>query len=395
MQWYEGSSRSPWRDDLQMLNDELEDRAAAIETNVTPDTLSIGFSAMAEDVTRIMNLFAEVVASPALEESKLETIKAQSINMILHRNDDPSSIPSREVKKLVYGRTSPYVHEPNLQQIQSLTVEDVRKWIRTWERPDTAVLGIVGDFNVPAMESLIRQTFERSWTPNEPSNPPPLLPTPSLPDFTNVAGRTFIIDRPGALQASLATGEPGVQMMDPDECALDVLTDLFNGFDGTLFNQIRSKEGLAYSVGGGWTTSPPDHPGMFIAVAETEQPGALLQSLKKALQQTLNEPPKEEDVERAREENMNRFVFGFASPQGNLKRAVILELLRIPQDYPFVYMEKLGTVTSKDIQSAAGRHLHPDDQVIVIVGDAEKLKPSLEKLLKRKVEMLRLEDPLV
>lgn len=40
-----------------------------------------------------------------------------------------------------------------------------------------------------------------------------------------------------------------------------VLDRLFNGFGGRLFNQIRSREGLAYSVSGGWTATPIDHPG--------------------------------------------------------------------------------------------------------------------------------------
>lgn len=38
-------------------------------------------------------------------------------------------------------------------------------------------------------------------------------------------------------------------------------------FAGKLFDQIRSRDGLAYSVGGGWVSAPLDHPGLFIASA--------------------------------------------------------------------------------------------------------------------------------
>lgn len=31
-------------------------------------------------------------------------------------------------------------------QIQSITVDDMRQFLQRWERPDSAVLGIVGDF---------------------------------------------------------------------------------------------------------------------------------------------------------------------------------------------------------------------------------------------------------
>lgn len=35
---------------------------------------------------------------------------------------------------------------PRPLQIQSITVDDMRAFLATWERPDSAVLGLVGDF---------------------------------------------------------------------------------------------------------------------------------------------------------------------------------------------------------------------------------------------------------
>ena len=43
-------------------------------------------------------------------------------------------------------------------------------------------------------------------------------------------------------QASIATGEVGINILDPDACALDVLGDIFNGFGGRLFDELRSRE---------------------------------------------------------------------------------------------------------------------------------------------------------
>ena len=50
------------------------------------------------------------------------------------------------------------------------------------------------------------------------------------------------MDRPGLKQATVALGEPGVGLKDPDSPALDVLTSVLNNFGGRLFNQIRSRE---------------------------------------------------------------------------------------------------------------------------------------------------------
>lgn len=55
-------------------------------------------------------------------------------------------------------------------------------------------------------------------------------------------GRLFLVDRSGQSQASIAVGEMGIDLLDPDSFALDVLGDIMNGFGGRLFDEIRSKE---------------------------------------------------------------------------------------------------------------------------------------------------------
>ncbi len=80
-----------------------------------------------------------------------------------------------------------------------------------------------------------------------------------------------------------------------------VLDRLFNGFGGRLFNQIRSREGLAYSVSGGWTATPIDHPGLFLATAETAQPAALLAALRGALDDAVAAPPTADELRRAKQ----------------------------------------------------------------------------------------------
>lgn len=54
--------------------------------------------------------------------------------------------------------------------------------------------------------------------------------------------QVLLVDRPGLKQATVALGEPGVGLKDPDSPALDVLTSVLNNFGGRLFNQIRSRE---------------------------------------------------------------------------------------------------------------------------------------------------------
>ena len=43
-------------------------------------------------------------------------------------------------------------------------------------------------------------------------------------------------------------------------------------------------QGLAYSVSGGWNTTPADHVGLFMAGGETAKPAEFLTALQRVLQ---------------------------------------------------------------------------------------------------------------
>ena len=48
------------------------------------------------------------------------------------------------------------------------------------------------------------------------------------------------------------------------------------------------------------------------------------------------------------------------------------------QDYLFTYKKGIEGVTAEDVLAAAGRHLHPAQQTVVMAADANLVRPLLE-----------------
>ncbi|EFN56163.1 hypothetical protein CHLNCDRAFT_7930, partial [Chlorella variabilis] len=328
-------SGGSWQHPGQALDDALEDRAAYIEGGAGAEAFGFGWQCLREDTADVLQLFAEVLYATTFAGAPCRPVPPkQVLNSLEHRYDNPSSIPARELPKLIYGRDSVYAREPTPEQIASISVDDMRTFLATWQRPDAAVLGIVGDFEPRQMQRLVEAAFG-GWAPPPGQPTPPPLPAPPLPNQAGVAGKIFLVDRPAFPPTCLCALPAGIQMMDVDEYPLEILGSLFNGFGGRLFDQIRSREGLAYSVSGGWASTPTDHPGLFLAAAETARPAALLAALRSALQDAAAAAPSEEEVQRAKEEALNQFVFSFASRPAQLNRIITFDLLGIPQDYLF------------------------------------------------------------
>jgi len=260
------------------------------------------------------------------------------------------------------------------------------------------VLGVVGDFDAPGMKQLLCDTF-RDWKPSpvQPKDAPVL---PSLEDSalaeeasSSAAGRIFLVDKPGEQEASVLLAEPGISLGDPDEPALDVLDDILNGFGGRLFNKVRSKYGLTYSVYGGWE-APPQYRGLFTAGGNTEAPAALISAIREVLNEVLDSsPPTEEEVSISKTSASNSFVFNFASKKQQLSRVLVYHVLGLPPDYLIQYQRALYNVALEDVIAAAKRHLHPERQTVVVVGDAAKIEGPLRRLSGSNLQRLPLVPP--
>jgi hypothetical protein len=91
--------------------------------------------------------------------------------------------------------------------------------------------------------------------------------------------QVLLVDRPGLKQATVALGEPGVGLKDPDSPALDVLTSVLNNFGGRLFNQIRSREVCSAARQGlrlcGFWSSDPEASGAHCCCMRNQPPCGL------------------------------------------------------------------------------------------------------------------------
>jgi len=375
----------------QDFDRELEKLSAAIEGGASSEAVTFGISSLKEDSESVVGLLSEIIKSPSMPQSKLDFFKKNVANSIIHKNDNPSAIPAREVSKLIYGKDSVYVVEPSVEQVLNTSVEDITEWASLRELPENAVLGLVGDFNPKDMEAIVKSYFE-DW---ESSGEEYRVPNPGIPNQDAIQGKIFIVNQPGLDQSAVAVAEPGVAIMDPDEAELGVLSGILNSFGGSLFDDIRSKRGLAYSVQAGWTSAPIDHPGLFMATAETDKPGQLLRSLRKVMEQATTTAPDLDSVLRAKEEVLNSFVFGFSSQQNLLRRAVIFDLFGIPDSYIYQYRDKIRKVDAEGVKAAAARHVHPDKWVTVIIGDfayPDRLTEITRELPDSIIESLQLDD---
>src|SRR5580693_8027441 len=251
--WRTGGTKSQTGD---QLDDFLEVRAAKVETGGGPDSTTISFSCLKGDLDDVFKAFVDVLQNPEFRAEKIEIAQKGEDDGISRRNDEVSEIAHREAVKLAYGLNNPYARQPEYATIAAIKRQDLIDWHGKYVHPNNIILGISGDFDSAAMESRLRAAFD-SWPKG------PALPKKIDVKYSPAPSAYYLVSKEDVNQSNIHMVGLGTTRDNPDYYAISVFNEAFGGgFSSRLFNDIRTKRGLAYSVGGGIGTNF-GHPGVL------------------------------------------------------------------------------------------------------------------------------------
>lgn len=358
----------------EQVDAELEQFAGDIHIGIGRQSGSASLDVLSKDLNRGLEIFAGLIRSPAFEPARLELAKLQTIEGIRRRQDSPGSIVSREFTKALYGADHPTARESSVDSIKRLTRQDLIAFHRTTIHPNGMLLGVTGDFTKDEMLTSLRKVFG-GWQKG--AVPELKIPDVSEADMAHSVVRFINKD---TSQTHLRVGHLSIKESDPDYVALAIVNDILGGssFRSRLFNDVRTKRGLAYSVGSRLLTGMHDQ-GIWLMRAETKLTSTqdVIERFVANMERMREEPVTDAELAEAKEAYVNSFVFSFASSSAIVGRLIELEHDGLPKDFLQQLRAQVIQLTKDDVLAAAQKHLHPDRLKIIAVGSGDALAKAL------------------
>lgn len=360
----------------EQVDQELEQLAAVISVSIGTESGSAMLDVLKKDLPRGLRMFADILMTPAFDPSRVELAKLQAIEGIRRRQDQPQSIAGREFAKLIYGANHPFARESSVASVSKITRDDLRAFHARTIHPNGIILGVTGDFEKGPMLAALRETFG-AWPKGD-------VPTIALPPVQAEPGRdgkrlVRVVGK-GSQQTHLRAGHLSIKESDPDYPALSLLNDILGGggFRSRLFQDVRTKQGLAYSVGSSLRAGVREQ-GVWGMRAETKLASTqdVVSRLVANMERLQQEPVTDRELAEAKEAFVNSFVFSFTSASSIVSRLIGLEYDGLPKDFLQQMRDKVVTLTKDDLLQAARKHLHPDQLRILAVGQADALPQVL------------------
>ena len=369
--WRTGGTKTKTGDEL---DDFLEVRAAKVETGGGPDSTTINFSCLKADLDDVFKVFVDVLRNPEFRPDKIDIAQKEEGDSISRRNDQVGEIAQRESIKLAYGAQNPYARVPEYATIAAITRQDLIDWHAKYVQPNNIILGISGDFDSATMEARLRTAFD-SWTkgPTLPKND--IKYTPAKPGY-------YLVPKDDVNQSTIHMVALGTTRDNPDYYAIGVLNESFGGgFSSRLFNDIRTKRGLAYSVGGGIGTNF-GHPGILQVSIGTKSQSTFeaIQAASEDIENLAKQPITDDEIQKAKDAILNAFIFRLDSPDKILGERMTYEYYGYPPDWLDKYQAEVKKVTAADVNRVAAKYLHRDQLAVLVIGNTKEFDKPLATL---------------
>ncbi|RKN06728.1 M16 family metallopeptidase [Streptomyces radicis] len=199
------------------------------------------------DLPLAIDIVCDMLTSSVIAAEEVEAERGVILEEIAMTEDDPSDTVHDLFATTLLG-DSP-LGRPVLgtvQTVNELTRDRVARFYRRHYQPPRLVVTAAGNVSHDAVVDAVGAAFERAGALSH-GDAEPVAPRTGHRALRST-GRVEVLERPTE-QAHMVLGMPGLSRHDERRWALGVLaTALGGGMSSRLFQEVREKRGLAYSI---------------------------------------------------------------------------------------------------------------------------------------------------
>ncbi len=324
-----------------------------------------------------LDLMADVVLHPTFPAEELETEKQRRISGLRLQKSQPSSLAAEQFMKGIYG-DHPYGRQESVESIDAIDAARLEAFHGDYYRPDGALFVVAGDVNADEIAAKLESAFA-GWE----GRAEVAMDRPEPPTLTD--RKMIFVHKPGSVQAVIRVGHLLPSATDADWVTLDVANQILGsgsaGFNAWMMKILREQRGYTYGAYSAMSERPG--PGYFMMNGEfrNEVADSSLMIMLELAQRLRDGDVPARNLEDAELYLTGSFPLSIETPQQVAGQVASNRLLGRPDSYLEQYRGRVDQVTDADIARVTGQLIHPDQALVVVVGDATEVLPELRPLV--------------
>ncbi|MDR3710517.1 MAG: pitrilysin family protein [Capsulimonadaceae bacterium] len=349
------------RRSAQQIADDMDRIGGYLNAFTDKEYTSYYAKVLCEYIPECLDILADMFLESVIDDGELAREKNVIIEEIKRHEDQPDDL----VHELFYEALWPGhdLGQPVIgtrETVSALTRDDILSYIRRRYTPDTIVVAAAGNLDHRQIVDFVAERFggltgsQTEWRD---------APTPPVPVVAEKQ-----VSKP-VEQIQIVLGVPAYSVFDERKYPLSLLDIILGGgMSSRLFQEIREKRGLAYSVGS-YAASYKEG-GLFALYAGTSPKTAeqVVDISRTECVRIIEEAPSEDELLRAKNQVRAGLLMGQESMSNRMSRLGKDEILFdriIPLEE---IMDKILAASTTDVQAIAADILHLENFTMAQVG---------------------------
>lgn len=349
----------------QAFQRSLEEIAAQMSFSAGRDTFTGQLRTLAAERDRAFDLLKLALNSPRFDDAPVKRIQSQMLASLRQQSKNPQKISGRLWSETVFpGHPYSKPSDGTEETVATLTVDDLKSFVRERFTRDRLVIGVVGDISEEELKRRLDSVF---------GDLPAKGPKFAIPETAPAGSGKTLIVRKQIPQSIMILGHAGIKRADPDWYAALLVTRVFGGggLSSRLYEEIREKRGLAYSVYA--YLSPMEHSALLAGGVATQNARAAesLSVIRAEWRKLAETGITAKELETAKTYMNGSFPLRLGSSRSIANMLVGIQISDLGMDYIKNRPSLINAVTLDAANAVAKRLYRAKDLTVVIVGDPQ------------------------
>ncbi len=343
------------------INDFFEFHGAYLNRSCYNETASITLHCLSKHLETLLPVVREIIETSIFPEEELAIYiqnQKQRLSVNLQKCD---FIANRLIDEYLFGINHPYGTYSNAEDYDALTTDAIKAFYKQYYLNGSCKIFVAGKMPT-GYESMLNKAF---------GTLPLHADTPVVvehPIVTAAQKKVEIINDENGVQGAIRMARPFPNRHHPDFQKAHVLNTLFGGFFGSrLMSNIREDKGYTYGIHSYFQNHVHASAWMISTEAGRDVCAATITEVLKEMELLRNELVDMEELNLVRNYMIGSLLGDLDGPFQLIGRWKNYVLNGLDENYFYMSIETIKSVTPQELQRLANTYLQPDDFYELVV----------------------------
>jgi zinc protease len=342
----------------------FDDAGAIYSAAVSRDMAVVALRSLVDPnyFTPAFAAFTEVLTQPTFPDIEFKRIQKQTLIALTQQDELPASIASKAFYTAVYN-TNPYGHPVagTLSSVSKLTAQDLKSFYKSHYTSQNALIAIVGAVDQKQAQQLAEEISSHLAQGHKLQNLvfQPVEQNQHAQHIAFPSSQTHVI-----------IGQTGINRANPVYFPIMVGNYILGGSGMTsrLFDEVREKRGLAYSVRSQFSALKDKGPFAIELQTRNSEVNNAIKVVNQTLTRFLTQGPSDTEMLSAKKNLTQGFILRLASNSAIVGQLINIGFYNLPLNYLDTYQSNINNVTGSLVKTVFQRIVQPNNLITVTVG---------------------------